>query len=149
MTIRKKNSADQIRAEALEWLQVIKETPGVDLHHPAIYAIVLLADTGSFFGRNNQSMNDLFLQMRFEALRSSGQSFEEALATLGQSVGMSESTLARRIKKKQWMDAKDATGNFVKVSPVAPEEITALRNPLIDFLYQVAQRKSPSKKEKN
>ena len=148
MTIRKKNSADQIRAEALEWLQVIKETPGVDLNHPAIYAIVLLADTGSFFGRNNQSMNDLFLQMRFEALRSGGQSFEEAVATLGQSVGMSESTLARRIKKKPWTEVKDPSGNVVKVPPEVPKEIAAYRNQLKNILYQAAQRKSLSKKEK-
>jgi|GEM_PF-4556357 len=149
MTIRKKNSADQIRAEALEWLQLIKETPGVDLNHPAIYAIVLLADTGSFFGRNNQSMNDLFLQMRFEALRSGGQSFEEALATLGKSVGMSESTLARRIKKKQWTEGEDALGNAAKVPPIVPAEITALRDPLINFLFHVSQRESMSKRQKN
>ena len=149
MTIRKKNSAVQIKAEALEWLQVIKETPGVDLNHPAIYAIILLANTGSLFGRNNEPMKDLFLQMRFEALRSSGLSFEDAAATLGESAFMSVPTLARRIRKKPWTEAKDASGNVVKVPPVVPEEIAALRNPLIDFLYQVAQRKSLSKKEKN
>ena len=148
MTIRQTNSAVQSKAEALAWLQVLKETPGVDLNHPAIYAIILLADTGSLFGRNNEPEKDLLLQIRFEALRSSGQSFEEAVATLGQSVGMSESTLARRIKKKPWTEVKDASGNVVKVPPEVPKEIAAYRNQLKNILYQAAQRKSLSKKEK-
>ena len=114
---------------------MIKETPGVDLNHPAIYAINLLAHTGSLFGRNNEPMKDLFLKMRFKALRSNGQSFEEAVATLAHSVGMSESTVVRRIKKKPWTEVKDASGNVFKVPPAVPEEIAALRNSLFNFLF--------------
>ncbi len=129
MTIRKKPIALQEQARLL--LKKYEALPNVDMNHPAVQDMRNLAENGVLFNNNEPALEDLFLQMRSQAIRSSGKSYEETLEILANSTLMSESTVGRKIKRK----------------PTMPPEIQALSgaDSLLKFLFHAAQVKLPKK----
>jgi hypothetical protein len=131
MTLHKKLNASDIQKQAKEWLKIYSQNLDFDINHPAVQAIFNLAICGSLSNKDNPSLRGLFLQMQEKALRSEGETYEEALEKLAADTGINIATIKRLLKHKAEM----------------PIEISDLegQQSLLKFLFIEAQKKSSSK----
>ena len=131
MTLHKKLNASDIQKQAKEWLKIYSQNLDFDINHPAVQAIYNLAICGSLSNKDNPSLRRLFLQMQEKALRSEGETYEEAVEKLAADTGINIATIKRLLKHKAEM----------------PIEINDLegQQSLFKFLFIEAQKKSSSK----
>ena len=143
MTAPKRNLRTA-QIEAIEWLRLHDEAPSKqneltdkqlrpDPNHPAVRAIRNFAYTGSFSNKNNKPLMDTFLQMDYLQLRKSVKNYEVAVEALAEKKGVSESSIARRLKP----------------APMPPEiETLSGRDGLLKWLYIESQRSLRSLRSK-
>ena len=132
MTLQKKLNASDIQKQAKEWLKVYSQNLDFDINHPAVQAICNLAICGSLSNKDNPGLRGLFLQMQEKALRSEGETYEEAVEKLATDTGITTPTIKRLLKHKAEM-------------PIEISELEGQQS-LFKFLFIEAQRKSSSKK---
>jgi transcriptional regulator GlxA family with amidase domain len=124
-----RTASSQLREQAAVLLESYRQDGDVDV---LLSALEYFSNNGTFFDATKEKLNILFLRMQYQVERSKGQTHDDAVFRVAESVGISARTLGRLFSDK-----------------TLPSEIANLQgeSELFRYLHKVANARATKPKK--